>query len=116
MIFAQAQSDGVTRIKFHYANNKMIYTLGGTDYEMVPPPPPSNVDVVRAIARTSRMTWDNSGSLPVRFADLNLALKVDHRNSIDDPHLEITGFTGEPWLLPDGTHEQIPHLDSDVPV
>ena len=116
LIFAQAQADGGTRVKLHYGINKMIYTLGDVDYEMVPLSPPSNVDLVRAIVRTSRTTWDNSGSLPVRFADLDLALKVDHQTDIDDPHLGLTGFTGEPWLCSNESHAQTPPTPSDNPV
>ncbi|MCH8148089.1 MAG: hypothetical protein IH987_08880 [Planctomycetes bacterium] len=115
-IIAQAQSDGATRIKFHYANNKMYYMIDETDYEMVPLPPPSNVDLVRAIAKTSGMTWDNSGILPVRLADLELALKVDHRTNIDDPHLEITGFTGERRRCSNESREKLPPDPSDDPV
>jgi len=103
LILAQAQCDGATRVRLYYGNNKMIYTLEGTDYEMVPCPPPTNVDLVRAITKTSQLALGRPGRLPVRFADLQLTFTVSHEGGADDPYLEITGFTGETWVLSNGT-------------
>ncbi|UCE59076.1 MAG: hypothetical protein JSU63_16730 [Phycisphaerales bacterium] len=103
LILAQAQSDGATRIKLHYSNNKMVYTIDGTDYDMVPCPSPSNVDLVRAIAKSSHLTRDKPGRMHARFADHELTFTVRHEQGLEDPYLEITGFTGEPRILSERT-------------
>ncbi len=107
LIMAQAQADGVTHLKLYYGNNKMIYTLEGTDYEMVPCPPPTNVDLVRAIAKLSRLTWIEPGKMQVRFADLELTLTVSHEGGLEDPYLEITGFTDEPCVFSEAARARI---------
>lgn len=99
LILAQAQSDGVSRVRLHYGNNRMFYTIDGVDYEMVPVPAPSNVDLVRALAKASGLRYDRPGRLTVRFADLEVTLNVRHGPGVDDPFLEITGFTGEAAVL-----------------
>ncbi len=96
LILAQAQADGVSRVKLYYGKNRMVYTIQGTDYDMVPCPPPMNVDMARSIVRVSRTSWNAPGSLRISFADLVLELAVAHGNDTEDPYIEITGFTGSP--------------------
>ncbi len=98
LLFAQAQMEGATHVKLHYGTNKMIYTIAGVDYEMVPVPAPCSVDMVRALAKKSRMTWDKPGELSIQFADMKLSLAVKHILSAASPYLEITGFTGKPRI------------------
>ncbi|MGD2109113.1 MAG: hypothetical protein PVI86_06950 [Phycisphaerae bacterium] len=94
LILGQAEVDGATQIKLHYGKNRMIYTLDGTDYDMVPMPPPSNVDFVRALAAASRTYFNQPGSLRVTFADSKLDLRITHHQDIEDPYFQITGFSG----------------------
>ena len=95
MLFAQAEWEGVTTMRLHYGYNRMYYAIEGNDYEMVPCPPPSNVDMVRALAKVSRLTWKDEGNLSVSFADKTLRLKTHHHMCSTDPYLVITGFSGD---------------------
>lgn len=96
LLLGQAQAEGASRVQLYYGNNRMVYTIGGTDYDMVPCPPPMNVDYARAMAKAAGIAWDRPGTLTVAFADTELALIVTHHFDAEDPYLEITGFTGIP--------------------
>ena len=98
LVLGQAQCDGASRIQVYYGNNRMVYTIGGTDYDMVPCPPPMNVDLVRCIAKMSGLKWDVSGLLSVRFSDCTLTLTATHHMHAENPYVEIAGFTGEPYV------------------
>lgn len=103
LILAQAQSDGASRVQLYYGNTKMVYTVKGTDYDMLPCPAPMNVDLVRAFAKASGMTSNHPGLLKVAFADATLSLNISHPADAEDPCLEITGFTGVPRRASAGT-------------
>ncbi len=107
LVLAQAQADGATRVKLHYAKNRMIYTLADVDYEMVPLASPASVDLVRALAKAAGMRWGEPGALPVRFADRELLFAIEHKGDMEDPYIEITGFTGEPRINADGVRPDI---------
>ena len=95
MLIVQAQCDGATRIRLHYSEAKMYYTIEGTDYEVVPPPAPLNVDMCRLLVKTSRLRWDAPGRLNVPLADAALELVVSHVGSAGIPsYIEVSGFTG----------------------
>lgn len=94
LIVSQAERDGASGIRFHYGTNRMIYVLGVTDYEMVPPPAPIMVDLAKGMARASRTCFEKPGKLELSFWDKKLTLSVHHGGKIDDRYLELTGFSG----------------------
>ena len=96
LIFAQAQLEGVTRVQLYYGKHRMVYTIHGTDHEMVCCPSPMQVDMARFIVAASQTSRHTPGTLRVVFADVVLDLAVTHGNDTDDPYIEITGFTGCP--------------------
>ncbi len=97
LLFVQAQCDGASRMQLYYGAERMIYTIKETDYEMVPPPAPLNVDMCRFLARASNLRWNAPGKLNVSFADLTLELVISHEGFEEKPsYIKISGFTGKP--------------------
>jgi hypothetical protein len=95
LLFVQGQWDGVSRIQLFYGAERMIYTIAGADYEMVPPPAPLNMDMCRLLARASKLRWGAPGKLRVSFTDLDLELVISHGKPESSPaYIEISGFTG----------------------
>ena len=100
LLFVQAQCDGASRIQLYYGAERRVYTIKDTDYEMVPPPAPLNVDMCRFLARASKLRWDSPGTLDILFADLSLKLMISHEKTDEKPgYVEIRGFTGNPRQL-----------------
>jgi len=89
LIFAQAERDGSSKVRLCFGKNGMFYTIGGVEYEMVPPPSAVTLDLVRALTREG----DSPGKLMVRFADRTIELAVAIAGEPNDEYLEITGFT-----------------------
>lgn len=95
LVFAQAQSDGATRVRFCTGSNSMFYTVNAVDYEMVPAPANVTAAISRRLARTTKVRPGAPGMIRLSFADLDVVLYVDYQPTATDPHIEITGFTGE---------------------
>jgi len=100
LILAQAQSDGASCIQLYYNSERMVYTLDGHDYDMVPAPSPMNVELARALVKASRTSWGNPGTIDISFADNRVIFTVTHihKENTDVPHdtskyIEVTGFT-----------------------
>ena len=66
-ILRQAANDRATRVSFAFRDDRlqMIYTIAGTDYEMVPPPVPVGVDLAKEMLRAAGATCQHAGTMTV---------------------------------------------------
>ena len=95
-LIGQAEADGATSLRFNYGTNTIVCTIEGKDYDIVPPPPPEVLEIVRAIVRVFRAKGQRSGSLRLAFADATVDLTATQHPLQEHSYLEITGFTASP--------------------
>jgi len=94
VLFSFVYAEDALSLTFWYNDFQIGMLTNDRECELVSPPAPFFVDVVRQIVRASRVTADRAGRLPVRLAGRVVPLLVDYVGP-PRPGIRISGFRPE---------------------